>query len=160
MWNEDRQGEAGFTVLELIMVLSTMAFMLSLSYSAYRQFNEALVVKKAATVLASDLALTRSYAIQRRSNVAFVARETELAYEIRDTSGTILGRRSFDSESGLPLDHLDVKTEGDSVTFNSRGLLVVGGTAEVEVGRAARRRSVQVNALGRYRIEDVGGGGS
>lgn len=141
------------------MVLSSMIFMLSLSYSAYRQFNEALVVKKAATVLASDLALTRSYAIQRRSNVAFVAAEADLAYVIRDTSGSVLGRRSFDAESGLPLDYLDVKTEGDTVTFNSRGLLISGGTAEVEVGRAARRRSVHVNALGRYRIEDIGGGG-
>lgn len=141
------------------MVLSSMIFMLSLSYSAYRQFNEALVVKKAATVLASDLALTRSYAIQRRSNVAFVAAEADLAYVIRDTSGSVLGRRSFDAESGLPLDYLDVKTDGDTVTFNSRGLLISGGTAEVEVGRAARRRSVHVNALGRYRIEDIGGGG-
>lgn len=141
------------------MVLSSMIFMLSLSYSAYRQFNEALVVKKAATVLASDLALTRSYAIQRRSNIAFVATEADLAYVIRDTSGTVLGRRSFDAESGLPLDYLDVKTDGDTVTFNSRGLLISGGTAEVEVGRAARRRSVHVNALGRYRIEDIGGGG-
>lgn len=145
--------QMGFTVLELIMAMSTAVFMLALTVGAYRQFNEAIVVQKAAGLVATDLALTRSYAIQRRSNVSLVAQEPSLRYQLRDVDGTVLAYRDYDRSSGLPLDFLDVQSEGDSVTFNSRGLLVGGGGAEVAIARGSRNRKVYVNALGRYSVQ-------
>lgn len=150
-----RGSEAsGFTIIELLIAIVMVTVLLSLVYGGYRQFNEAIVVKKAAGVLGADVALTRSYAIQRRSNVSLVADETVPDYMIRDTSGSILMRRSFDRTSDLPLDRLDVKAGGDSLTFNSRGLLLAGAGIEVDVGRGERDRTVSVNALGRYQIQD------
>lgn len=146
---------SGFTIIELLIAIVMMAVLLALVYGGYRQFNEAMAVKKSAGLVGADVALTRSYAIQRRSLVSIVADESERIYMIRDTSGVILARRSFDRGSALPLDRLDVKTEGDSLTFNSRGLLVAGGGIEIDVGRGDRDRTVSVNALGRYQVSDA-----
>lgn len=143
---------AGFTILELLIAIVMAGVLLALVYGGYRQFNEAIVVKKAAGVVAADVTLTRSFAIQRRANVSLVANETQRSYTIRDTTGTRLAVRSFDRSSDLPLDRLDVETGGDSLTFNSRGLLVTGAGVEIEMGRGDRDRTVSVSALGRSRI--------
>lgn len=149
-------GDAsGFTIIELLIAIVMTGVLLALVYGGYRQFNEATVVKKAAGLLGADVALARSYAIQRRSNVSLVADETARGYAIRDTSGVVLAQRSFDRTSSLPLDRLDVKADGDSLTFNSRGLLASGAGIELDVGRGDRDRTVSVNALGRYQVSDV-----
>jgi Tfp pilus assembly protein FimT len=146
------RGQAGFTVLEMMMAVATTFFMLSFTFGAYRQFNEAIVVKKSAGLVGGDLVLARSYAIQRRANVSLVARETERAYVIRDTTGEVLARRSYGVDSGLGLDVLDVQATGDSVTFNSRGLLTNGTGVDVVLSRGERSHTVYLNALGRYQV--------
>jgi hypothetical protein len=72
---------------------------------------------------------------------------------IRSDSGVVLRpTRSFATNSELPLTKLDLKLTGDSLTFNSRGILVSGGTREIDVARSNRGMQVQFNALGRTRI--------
>lgn len=149
-----RAGGAGFTLIELLLAIITVAVLLGVAYGGYRQFNEAVVVKKAANIIGSDVALTRSLAIQRRSNVSLVADEPQRSYVIRDTAGAVLARRSFDRTAALPLDMLDVQADGDSVAFNSRGLMASGAGVVIELGRGERRRAVTVNALGRYQVSD------
>lgn len=146
-------GASGFTIVELLIAIIMATVLLSVVYGGYRQFNEAMIAKKAASLLGADVALTRSYAIQKRSNVSLVADETARDYAIRDASGTVLARRSFDNESDLPLDRFDVKADGDSLTFNARGLMAGGGGVEIDVGRGDRLRTLTVNALGRYQVE-------
>lgn len=151
---ETSRDATGFTILELVIAIVMAGVLLGLTYGGYRQFNEAMVVKNAAGALAADVSLTRSYAIQRRDMVSLVADETARGYLVRDNSGEILARRSFDRSSDLPLDVLDVKTTGDSLTFNSRGLLASGAGVEIEVGRGDRSRTVAVSALGRAQVSD------
>lgn len=146
------RNTAGVTVIELGMAIAVAGIMLAVSYAGYREFNEAITLRKAAGVVASDLSLTRSFAIQRRANVSLVANEAARSYVIRDADGTTLGNRIFDASSGLPLDFLTVHTLGDSVTFNSRGLLATAGAVEVDVGRQNRTQRIFMNALGRYSI--------
>lgn len=148
-------GASGFTLIELLIAVIMATVLLAVVYGGYRQFNEAIVVKKAASLLGADVALTRSYAIQKRSNVSLVADESARNYAIRDTSGAILARRSFDRQSDLPLDGFDVKADGDSLTFNARGLMAGGGGVEIDVARGDRVRTLSVNALGRYRVENT-----
>lgn len=148
---------AGFTLIELMSAVVVAAIMLALGYAGFREFNEAITVRKAAGTIAADLSLTRSFAIQRRENVSLVADEADRSYEIRAADGTVLSRRSFDVDSGLPLDGMAVGTVGDSVTFNSRGLMIGGGGVEVAVGRRDRAQVVYMNALGRYTIKKADG---
>lgn len=151
----DPRQAVGFTLIELLIAIVMTGVLLALVYGGYREFNEAMVVKKAGGVLGADVALTRSYAIQRRSNVSLVANEASRNYMIRDTSGAILARRSFDNQAALPLQRFDVKTLGDSLTFNSRGLLTAGALIEIDLGRGDRDRTISVNALGRYQLSDA-----
>lgn len=143
-----RRDQRGFTVVELAIALTTMAILSAISIGTFRQYAEATSARKAAVQIAADIALTRSFAIQRRENVSLVMDESDLAYVVRDEAGTVLTRRAFNVGSEVMLDLMTLNTSGDSLTFNSRGLLN-NGTAQVVVGRRSRSHQVDVNALGR-----------
>lgn len=144
---------AGFTLVEMLIVITVVSLVLAVGASALRTYRETAIVREAARVVASDIAVVRSEAIKHRGNVSLVATEPELSYVIRDGEGDVLRPlRTFGTESDLPLHKLDIRFEGDSVTFNSRGVLVSGGTGEIDVGRADRTLRIEFNALGRHRI--------
>lgn len=142
----------GFTVVELAVSLATTGVLLAIGYGAFRQYAEATTARKASLQLAADVSLTRSFAIQRRESVSLVANETSRTYVIRDTAGTLLMQRNLGAGSDLPLTNLAVSAAGDSLTFNSRGLLL-GGRVEVALGRRGRSHVVEINALGRTKID-------
>lgn len=143
--------DAGFTVLELAISLATTAILVAISYGAFREYARSTVVHKAAVQVAADVGLARSHAIQLRDNVSLVATTAARQYVVRDTAGTVFTRRDFGTGSEFPLDTMAVSTGGDSLTFNSRGLLV-GGTGQVVVGREARTKRIQINGLGRTAV--------
>lgn len=145
-------GSRGFTLIELGVSLATTGVLLAIGFGAFRQYAEATTARKASVQLAADVGLTRSFAIQRRENISLVANEANLSYVIRDTAGVLLMRRNFGTGSDLLLTSFKVSTAGDSLTFNSRGLLL-GGRAEVELARRGRSHEVEVNALGRTKID-------
>ena len=147
-----KSGRRGFTVVELAVSLAMTSVLLAMGYGAFRQYAEAAIARKASLQLAGDVSLTRSFAIQRRQSVSLVADEANRTYVIRDTSGTLLMQRNFGTGSDLPLTSVVVSTAGDSLTFNSRGLLQ-GGQATVVLGRRSRSHTVQINALGRTKID-------
>ncbi len=132
--------------------MATTGVLLAMGYGAFRQYAEAATARKASLQLAGDVSLTRSFAIQRRESVSLVADEANRNYVIRDTTGTVLMQRNFGAGSDLPLTSVAVSTAGDSLTFNSRGLLL-GGRAEVALGRRGRSHVVEINALGRTKID-------
>ncbi|MFV1988237.1 MAG: GspH/FimT family pseudopilin [Gemmatimonadota bacterium] len=140
----------GFTVVELTIALSSMAVLTAITLGSFRQYSEAMSARKAAVQFAADVGLTRSFAIQRRENVSLVVNEDARTYVVRDTSGTVLMRRDFSgtAEAELALTQLTLNTSGDSLTFNSRGLLS-SGTAEATLIRRDRSHHVTVNGLGR-----------
>lgn len=146
------RDEAGFTIIELLIVMTMFSVLVAVGLRGFRNFNRSTTVDQAARALSSDVTLTRSFAVRRGGNVSLVADEGARRYSIRDASGNVLGTGDFSAGSGAPLTLLDVKTTGDSITFNSRGMLVTGTTVEVDVGYAGRTKKVEVSALGRTRI--------
>ncbi len=146
---------AGFTLMELMIAMAIGTTLTLFGITAFKQWSEAGTVEKAARVVAADVALTRQYAIQRRESVSLVADEANQAYQIRTNGGVVLLRRAFDAANDLPLTQLDVRLPGDSIAFNSRGLVSNAGTAQVDVGRLARTQRVSFNALGRTRIQKL-----
>lgn len=145
-------GQAGFTILELLIVMTMFSVLVAVGLQGFKNFSRSASVDQAARALSSDVTLTRSLAVRRGGNVSLVADEGARRYVIRDASGNVLGAGDFSAESGAPLTLLDVKTTGDSITFNSRGMLVTGSTVDVDVGYNGRTKQVEVSALGRTRI--------
>jgi type IV fimbrial biogenesis protein FimT len=148
-------GEGGFTLVELLIVIAMFSVLVAVGVRGFKQFNESSTVDQAARALSSDVTLARSFAIRRGENVSLVADEGGRSYVIRDASGTILASTHMGATSGTPLTLLDVKATGDSITFNSRGMLTSGGTVEIDVGRTSLTKKVDVSALGRTRIAQV-----
>lgn len=143
-----RLDERGFTVVELGIALSAMAVIAAVSIGAFRQYAEATSARKAAVQIAADVGLTRSFAIQRRENVSLIVDESTLTYVVRDATGTVLMRRDFGTATDINLSTVVINTTGDSLTFNSRGLLSQG-TARFNLSRHDHVQQVDVNALGR-----------
>lgn len=144
-------SESGFTLVEMLIVLSIVSLSLLIANNSYIAFRESSTLNRAARVIAADVGLARSYAIRNRTAVALVADEATASYVVRDATGTVYLRRAFDASSEMRLETLDVKLPGDSVAFNSRGMLTLG-SASVEVGRSGGSREVDFNAIGRWRI--------
>ena len=148
-----RVGRGGFTLVEMLIALTLIAVATAIGASALRAYYETTVSRRAASVIAGDIAVTRSAAVKLGRNVSLVAREDSLSYVIRSDSGTVLyPRRSFDTQSELPLTSLDVQLDGDSMTFNPRGILISGGTRRIDVAVSSRGMGVEFNVLGRTRI--------
>lgn len=151
---QSRPTERGFTLVELLIVMSIVSLSLLIANSSYITFRESSTLNRAARIVAADAALARSYAIRNRTTVSLVADEANQSYEVHDISGTVYLARQFDAASEMRLDTLDVRLPGDSLTFNSRGLLSAG-SATIDVGRSGGTRRVTLNAIARWQIEQL-----
>jgi Tfp pilus assembly protein FimT len=141
----------GFTALELAIAIAVAGIPSAISYGVYRDYNDATVARRAGQQIAADLALARSHAIKRRGNVSLVVDEAARIYRLRDDAGRLLAQRYFDDDSDLPVRSLTIPGSRDSITFNSRGM-VVGATQPVLVGSRDRTFRVTMNALGRSMV--------
>lgn len=150
-----RTGRAGFSLIELLLVVVVFSITVGVGIEGFRQFNESATVDRAARVVAGDVVLARTHAIQRREHVSLVADEADRSYAIVDASGDTILVRRYNAASDLPLTLLDVKTSGDDLTFNARGLLASGSAVEIDVGRLGKEKRVQVSVLGRTTVEAV-----
>ncbi len=145
---------SGFTLPELAIALALTAVALGFGFYSFGVFRQRTLVDRAARVMASDVALTRAIAIRSRRNVSLVTDESVPSYVVRDSSGRVYVQRQFDPGSELPLAAISVRTAGDSITFDPRGLMLssVGGP-QVEMAVASgEAKEIQFNALGRYVI--------
>lgn len=150
---ENRSTTAGFTIVELAIAIVTSAILVAISFSAYKDYNESVIARKAADQMAADLALARSHAIKRRTNVSMVLDEGARSYEIRAEDGTVMSRRYFDDDSDLPVSSLEIPGGVDSITFNSRGF-VSGALLPIRLTRGSRGWEVTMNAVGRTSVSD------
>lgn len=152
---QGRDPADGFTMIELLVAMALFGIVVAIGFMGMRGFNESTVVDRAATSIASDVTLTRSYAVQRRSTVSMVADEANRRYAIRDEGVSppdTLEVRSFRAGTDLPLTRLDIQTAGDELTFNSRGLLTGGSNVTILVERLDTGQEITVTALGRTSI--------
>ena len=145
-------SERGFTIVEMLIVLSIVSLAMLMANSSFHTFRESSTLNRAARVIAADVSLTRSYAIRHRTQVSLVADESTQSYVIRDAAGTVYLNRVFDASSEMLIGSLDVGMAGDSVAFNERGLMSGAGSVNIDIARSGAGRRVQVNAVGRWRI--------
>ena len=143
--------QAGFTLIELIVVLAILGFALTLIVGYKPPWGNGLGVRATAGQLASALRLARSQAIARGKPVSVIIDVAAHRYRI----GREPDRRL---PSALTIELLTVagerrKAAESAIRFNSDGSSTGGG---ITIGDAVRRLTVGVDWLtGRVNINDV-----
>jgi prepilin-type N-terminal cleavage/methylation domain-containing protein len=147
---------AGFTLIELLIVMLVMSVLATLAIEQYATYLDRTGPERAARVIASHVALTRGYAVQRRSPVSLVLDATERKLWIRTTTDTIRSV-NLGEDSDFRVDTLTMGFPGDSVSFSSRGVCRecgLTGTGIITVaGRNNTRYLVTFNSLGVWKVE-------
>jgi len=143
---------AGFTLIELITVLVIISVMIGIVGTQYSAYLERTTPDRAARIVGSLVSLTRSAAIQRRNFVTMAVNPVDLTVMIRTEEDTIRTMR-FGPDSDMELTALDTNIDGDSITFNPRGMCSVCGIAGNGITVSGRETTyfVTFNALGRWK---------
>lgn len=152
------RGSPGFTILEVIVVLTigaVIAGMGTLAFSGYFHRDSA---RRAAQVFAQDLVAARSYAIRSQEAVVIRFFESTLWYQVASpSSSTEIVRRRFGGAGEIELSAVTLDTAGDSLVFDARGMADMSG-AGGSVGTAtfssgATTYTVSFNGMGASRID-------
>jgi type II secretory pathway pseudopilin PulG len=147
---------AGFTILEVIIVLiiaGVTTTLIGLSFGGYMERTSA---KRAAELFGQDLTVARNTAARSRQMVTVDFDEGSLSYLVRVEAGDTLLRRFFDEDADFRLTALDLELTGDTVAFGSAGVADLNGAT---LGRAVftlgnTSYAVSFNAMGSSRVEE------
>lgn len=138
----------GFTLAELMIVLTVVSTLLTVGWSGARAFREASELQAAARRATAQLSLARRLAVNRRETIRVRLLDGDLA--LTDVDGRPLLRVPVGGPDGLPVDSVDVRPA--TMRFNNRGQAAPGS---VYLYRGRRSIRIVCNFLGRLRIEGV-----
>lgn len=151
---------AGFTLIELTVVVAVAAIVMTFGALAFTGFFQRNAAHRAAQIFAQDLIAARSFAVRSQEPVVIRFYETTLWYEVESQSTvTEIARRRFGAAGDIDLSAVTLDVAGDSLVFNSRGMADMSGaggalgTATFSSG--AVTYTVSFNGMGASKIEQT-----
>lgn len=155
-----RRPSRGFTLLELIVVLTVGAVVVTMGTLAFSAYYHRDSARRAAQVFAQDLVAARSYAIRSQERVVIRFYETTLWYEVAtQATSTEIARRRFGANADIDLSAATLDLAGDSLVFDRRGTADMSGaggslgTATFSSG--AMTYTVSFNGMGASKIDQT-----
>jgi prepilin-type N-terminal cleavage/methylation domain-containing protein len=149
---------AGFTIVELLIVMTISAVGLGFAALAFTGYFERVAAENAAQVFAQDLVLARSWAVRSREPVVIRFYEASLWYEVEaQNTATEVARRRFGVNADIDLSAVTLEVTGDSLVFDSRGIADLSGaggplgTATFSSG--AVTYTVSFNSMGASKVD-------
>ena len=151
---------AGFTLLELVVVLSITAIGLTFAGVAFNAYFERVSAERAAQVFAQDLTLARDWAMRSREPVVIRFFETNMWYQVEaQTSATEVTRRRFGVNADIDLTAVTLDMTGDSVVFDTRGVADLSGAGGplgvATFSSGAVSYTVSFNSMGASKIDRI-----
>jgi prepilin-type N-terminal cleavage/methylation domain-containing protein len=149
-----RHRNAGFTLLEMLMVMLIVAVMTSVAAAQYGDYIDRAGPERAARLIGNNVLLTRSYAIQRRAPVSLVLDTAEHKMWIRSATDTIQSLE-LGEDTDFRIVTLTMGFPGDSISFSSRGVCRecgLTGTGTITVAGEHVGYVITFNALGVWKM--------
>ena len=156
VWTEmtDRRG---FTLIEILVVLVLMVIFLAITALVFAGYQERTSARQAAMLFGRDLTLARSAALRGRERVTIRFDEPGQEYRVLREAGDTLFARRFSDGSDIELSQINLDLPGDSLWFDSRGIVDLSG-ASGSLGTAIFRAggttyTLSFNSMGASRVE-------
>jgi prepilin-type N-terminal cleavage/methylation domain-containing protein len=157
-WQRARQAVRGFTLTELMIVITIMGVLMAVSVPALSRYYSNWRLSGAASQMAMSLRAARSTAVNKDMNAVFYFDKDAGQYHIlEDTNGdgdADAGERETtvqDLPTGVSIDDFTVPQE--SVTFNSHGSTQDGGVIVMK-GRGDFELQIRVySGTGNVQVE-------
>jgi prepilin-type N-terminal cleavage/methylation domain-containing protein len=132
----------GFTILELIIVLSMMAILASVSLGRTSRMITGWRVTRAAQAYGEELQSAFAIVGRNRKPVTVTFDTAQMEVRLADRAGVIYRRRNFGSSSSYRLDSKDLKLSRLSVEIYPPGL--AADSLVVEISRTGSTRRVRM----------------
>jgi type II secretion system protein H len=140
---------AGFTLVELVMVVAIMAILTSVAFWRLGPSVRRSKVNRSASTLAADIQYAQLVAAQQRKPVVIIISEPLKSYIIRDSdSAQVFRERYLGEETDFGLDVLDATSTTVEVFPNG----VVRNATDITVEIDDYRRKVRITRAGQIRI--------
>jgi len=158
-----RLGAAGFSVVELVVLVAVIAILSAIGFPLYLSYSRAQETDGAARTLVVALNQARQLAITR--SVSFSAEtQTNPNNRMRFCSGTVVpcpGGNVYtgaetDGNGWRVLENGSRITAGPAITFNSLGAATVSGVLRVQNSSATGSLDICVSPSGRIKVQAVG----
>ncbi|PUU89778.1 MULTISPECIES: Tfp pilus assembly protein FimT/FimU [Halanaerobium] len=158
------KAEQGFTLIEVLLVITVMGILFSVSYQP--QFKNGFKIEQEIESLAADLRWARNKAILDNQTYIFriytikeSADKNKIPYYlyVKEDGRKIIKKKGYYSAGLILYKTLSLKVvEGDYyewIRFNNTATARGGTVALAEAKIGAQKYSITVNQLGRVRIE-------
>jgi prepilin-type N-terminal cleavage/methylation domain-containing protein len=145
-----RRNESGFTLVELLLVVTIMGLMGMFAYPRMRGTTTSLSVRNARQQVQTMLVVARAASVQNGSEARFI-RNGNVARVVVDSSGTFvtLISRNLYTEQGVTLTAGGAAPR-DTIRFDSRGMGVgLTGTATFKFTNSTAKDSICVSKYGK-----------
>lgn len=153
-----RTPPPGFTLIEVAVVLTLVAIMLTIGMVAFGGYFQRAAAERAAQVFAQDLLTARNWATRSRRSVVIRFYEASLRYEVEEqATATDVAVRRFGTNADIDLSAATLDFVGDSVVFDARGLADLSGASgplgTASFSSGAARYTVSFNSMGASKID-------
>ena len=150
----------GFTLLELLVVLTVGAVVASLGMLVFSGYFQRSSARHAAQIFAQDLVAARGFAIRSQQSVVIRFYESSRWYEVVSPAGDVeVARRRFGGGGEIDLTGVTLDAAGDSLVVDARGMLDLSGaggalgTATFSSGPVTY--TVSFNGMGTTKIDQT-----
>lgn len=145
----DGRAEAGFSMLEILIVLVTTAIVIGLAQPSLNSLVQRNQVRRALDRLAGDVAFARMHAVQEgRRTAIHIDGDGIYTIDTMSTGGTWGTVRTVDLRSEVP--GLTLSQGDQRFEFDSRGILIdMGESAVVAMKRGVYGDSMFISPAGR-----------
>lgn len=141
-----RGGQRGFSLIELVVVISIAAILMSMAIPSFRILMANTKIRASSSDLQTALLLARSEAVKRSANVRVsrTSSDWNAGWQVLDAGGNVLGAFSGDEQ-------VDITCASATLTFQASGRLTGAAPSfDVEhVDGIGTARCVSVELSGR-----------